>query len=91
MGETQQSNQTDAWLSARAGNAIDALVDRVLNQPQMGYDPAQAYGVDQNGRIYTLGQTNSQIAAQIQTNARGLTISPWLVLAVIALVVIESK
>lgn len=94
MDETTDTGLGDAWLSARLGNAIDAGVDRVLNRPQFAGDPAQAYGVDQNGNLYTLGKTNSQIAAQVTTQTAaggGFTISPLLVLVVLAVLAIEAK
>jgi hypothetical protein len=52
----------------------------------MGSDPAQAYGVDQNGRVYTLGQTNSQVVAQVNTGAPvgGFgKLMPWLLVALV--------
>lgn len=61
----------NAWLSARLGNAIDAWVDRTINRPQLGYDPAQAYGMDSNGNLYQLGQTNGQVIAQVNNGKAG--------------------
>lgn len=91
MVDTQNSGW-DSWLMARVGNAIDIGVDRVLQRPQFGSDPAQAYGVDQNGRIYQLGQTNGQIRATVQTNVNPMgNMGTLLLLGLIALVVMESK
>jgi hypothetical protein len=92
MDETSNGGM-DSWMSARLGNAIDALTDRALNRPQMGSDPAQAYGVDQNGRIYTLGQVNGQISAQVNTAAPvgSNKLMPWLIIAAVVFFAIESK
>lgn len=87
-----QVSYTDAWLSARVGNAIDALVDRTLARPQMGSDAAQAYGVDQNGNLYSLGQRNAQVVAQVQTRTAGQTVSPLMLMLIIgAVVLLVSK
>jgi hypothetical protein len=92
MDDTTQSGGIDAWVMARVGNAIDVYTDRALNRPQTIYDPAQAYGMDQNGRIYTLGQTNGQITAQVQTQAGSLgSMMPWLLVAGVVLLVMGSK
>lgn len=93
MDETSNGGQMDSWMSARLGNAIDALTDRALNRPQMGSDPAQAYGVDQSGRIYTLGQANGQITAQVSTGAPVGTnkLLPWLIIAAVVFFAVESK
>jgi hypothetical protein len=90
MDETQSTSGWDAWLMARVGNAIDAKVDRVLNQPQYISDPSQAYGVDQNGRIYQLGQSNGQIAATIQTTAPAKNSMLLLLLAVGAVLLLGA-
>lgn len=74
-----------SWFLARAGNAIDAIVDRQIRQPQYLNDAGQQYGVDSNGRIYQLGQTNGQIVAQVQTNKQ--SISPILIIAAVVLIV----
>lgn len=55
MDETQ-NNDAGAWFLSRLGFAIDTYVDRTLNRPQVVYDAAQAYGVDENGNLYRLGQ-----------------------------------
>lgn len=79
-----------SWFLARAGNAIDAIVDRQIRQPQYLNDAGQQYGVDGNGRIYQLGQTNGQIVAQV--NRPATTISPVLIIgAILLLVMLESK
>jgi hypothetical protein len=87
MDETQSANGWDAWLAARVGNAIDAGVDRVLHKPQYMTDPAQAYGVDANGNIYQLGQTNGQLTSTIQTRTPTSN-STLLLLALVGLVLV---
>ncbi|MGZ8301217.1 MAG: hypothetical protein ACXW2U_00785 [Telluria sp.] len=67
MDEYGQQGGTDwsAWGQAVIGTAISAYVDREIRGPQGVYDPGQAYGVGDDGRLYTLGQTNSQISANV--------------------------
>jgi hypothetical protein len=77
----------DAWLSARVGNAIDVLVDRVLARPQLGSDPSQAYGVDGNGNIYQLGQVNGQVVAQVNNGKPATANSNLLLIALVVGVV----
>lgn len=55
MNETQNSD-AGAWFLSRLGYAIDSYVDRTINRPQVVYDASQAYGVDENGNLYRLGQ-----------------------------------
>jgi hypothetical protein len=85
MDETT-NNGWDAWAQAVTGTAINAVVDRVLNRPQFGSDPAQAYGMDANGNLYTLGKANGQITAQVtntqQSSIAGIPVT-WLVLAAV--------
>lgn len=81
----------NAWLSARLGNAIDAWVDRTLNRPQLGYDPAQAYGMDSNGNLYQLGQTNSQVIAQVNTTKAAGNNSLLLIVLVVGAIMIATK
>ncbi|MTV36278.1 hypothetical protein [Duganella radicis] len=80
----------NAWLNARLGNAIDVWVDRTLNRPQLGYDPAQAYGMDANGNLYQLGQTNSQVVAQVNSTKGGNNNLLLLVLIVGAIVMVAK-
>jgi hypothetical protein len=64
MDETSGSSSSvdlGAWGLARLGHAIDVSVDRVIRDPQQIYDPSQAYGMDANGNLYTMGQNNSQM------------------------------
>jgi hypothetical protein len=75
-----------SWFLARAGNAIDAIVDRQIRQPQYLTDTSQQYGVDDTGHIYQLGQTNGQIVAQVN-NKGGQSISPLLLIGLVVLVV----
>ena len=86
MDETQ-----DAWLSARLGNAIDAWVDRTLARPQIGSDPSQAYGIDANGNIYQLGQTNMQIAAQVNSTKAANSNSMLMLVMVVGLIIMAAK
>lgn len=94
MDEQNQQGSPDAWFLARLGNAVDAWVDREVRGPQRYYDPSQAYGMDGNGNIYTLGQTNGQISATV-TPTRGDAFGgllPWLLIGgVILLVTSGSK
>lgn len=75
-----------SWFLARAGNAIDAIVDRQIRQPQYLNDAGQQWGVDGNGNIYQLGQTNGQIVAQVNRPAQ--QISPLLIIGAIVLLVV---
>ena len=94
MGDTTQTPGWDAWGQAVLGNAVSAWVDRELRVPQRMYDPAQAYGMDGNGNIYALGQTNGQISATV-TSTRGDAFGgllPWLLIGgVLAFVLSGSK
>lgn len=91
MDDTTQSG-LDSWTMARLGNAIDVAVDRALNKPPTLVDSGQAYGVDQNGNIYQLGQTNGQLAATIQTNsAPKSNMGMLLIVGLVVLVMLESK
>lgn len=92
MDQTSQSSGLDAWVMARLGTAIDVGLDRVLNRQPTLVDAGQAYGVDQNGNIYQLGQTNSQISATIQTaSAPKSNMGMLLVVGLVVLLVMESK
>jgi hypothetical protein len=83
---------SDSWLAARLGNAIDAGIDRVTNRPQYNVDPGRSYGVDQNGNLYQLGQSNSQLTAQINTGKPAMGNGMLLILALGAVVLLlESK
>jgi hypothetical protein len=55
-----ENNQVDfsVWATAKLGRVIDVAIDRTIHQQQVIVDPAQAYGVDDNGNIYRLGQYN---------------------------------
>lgn len=82
---TTEGASYNAWIMARIGNGIDALVDRaIIRQPIMAAG-GQQYGVDENGRMYVLGQTNSQVVAQVQ---KSQAISPVLLIGIVALVVV---
>lgn len=48
-----------AWTLSKLGTVIDAYVDRTINSPQVVHDASAAYGVDSNGNLYNLGQTNN--------------------------------
>ncbi|MYN45790.1 hypothetical protein GTP23_12105 [Pseudoduganella sp. FT93W] len=94
MDETQSKGSNwDAWTQAVLGNAINAAIDRVAARPQLGSDPSQAYGIDERGNIYRLGQTNAQISAQVQTNKAGTVagLPVWLIVGAVVLFAIEAK
>lgn len=48
-------DSTSAWLAARAGFALDTWVDRQLGGGQT-MSSSQAYGQDEFGNVYQLGQ-----------------------------------
>jgi hypothetical protein len=78
MDET--TNSTDTWALSRLGYAIDALVDRQLNNPQVITDHSAAYGMDANGNLYKVGQpTTVQTVSPVKANNSTLLL---LVLAV---------
>ena len=52
-----------AWLGARTGNAIDALIDREVRKPPSIIDPSQAYGIDEFGNLYQRGQLAATASA----------------------------
>ena len=85
MDETS-SVPLDAWLASRAGFAIDTWVDRTVNKPQIVYDASQAYGVSDNGTLYTLGRPGSNVGA-----VGGGVNSTLLLIGIVLLVVLGSK
>lgn len=93
MDETQNGTNWDAWSQAVVGTAIGAIVDRVVQRPQLGVDPSQQYGVDDQGRIYQLGKTNAQISANVQRNDGGSVagVPVWLIVGAVILFAVESK
>lgn len=56
MDETQNGPDVNAWALSRLGYAIDVWTDRQINQPQVIGDHSAAYGMDQNGNLYKVGQ-----------------------------------
>lgn len=85
----EQNAFNSAWFAARLGNAIDVSVDRVIAKPQMVYDAGQAYGVDENGNLYQLGQRNGQF---VQSVGVGLGSSQILLLVgLLAVVLMAGK
>jgi hypothetical protein len=67
-------NDPGAWTLSQLGNVIDAYVDRTINAPQVVHDASQAYGVDQNGNLYQLGQPNmgGQVGGQVSVGGSPL-------------------
>jgi hypothetical protein len=84
MDETQ-TNNWDSWIQARLGQAIDVGIDRVVNKPQVVYDSSQAYGVDERGNLYMLGQNNGQVAAQGNVTVGGNSTMLLLVIGAVVL------
>lgn len=94
MDETQVTQgQADAWALSRVGNAIDALVDRTLNRPQVFNDSGQQYGVDGNGNLYPLGGYNMQQlpARQSVITTGGLLNNPMVIIAVLVVMFVEMR
>lgn len=79
-----------SWFLARAGNAIDAIVDRQIREPQYLNDAGQQYGVDDRGNVYQLGQMNGQVVAQINKGGTQ-SISPVLIIGLLALVLVMGN
>ena len=67
MENTQQGSDPSAWFSATLGTAIGVYVDRTLNKG-LEIPPSTGYGMDDNGNIYTLGQTSQAPAAARNNN-----------------------
>lgn len=91
MEETQNSSNWDSWMMARLGFAIDATVDRIVARPTLGYDPAQAYGMDEQGRLYQLGQTNAHVSATVNNTGGAVALNPLMLLLIIGAIVVASK
>jgi hypothetical protein len=79
---------TDAWLSARLGFALDSVIDRVINKPELVYDGNGAYGVNPDGTLYQLGQPNYAAPTARKPVVLGNT---GLLLIVVGLVFLASK
>ncbi|MGB9107551.1 MAG: hypothetical protein WCC39_02580 [Telluria sp.] len=63
------TNDGGTWALSRLGFAIDAYVDRQLNNPQVITDHSAAYGMDSNGNLYKVGQpTTVQTVSPVQSN-----------------------
>lgn len=60
----------DAWALSMLGSAIGAYVDREINKPT-AISSTTAYGVDDRGNLYTLGQPAGQVVSNVST-AKGL-------------------
>jgi len=75
MDDTTDSYSTDggAWMMSRLGNAIDVLVDRQFNNPQVIQSTA-GYGIDPTtGAMYKLGQTGTvQNVTPVQGGGAGM-------------------
>ncbi|WP_373986990.1 hypothetical protein [Duganella sp. BuS-21] len=80
----------NAWVLARAGNAIDAIVDRQVRGPQYLNDSGQQFGMDGGGRLYQLGQAGGQVVAQVKQTGPA-AINPIFILGLIALVVVMGS
>jgi hypothetical protein len=94
MDQTTQAMGWDSWTQAVLGNAVGAWVDREIRAPQRMYDSAQAYGMDANGNLFTLGQTNSQITANVvPTNGAGSfgSLLPWLLIGGVILFAVSGS
>ncbi len=83
----------DAWAQAVAGKAINVAVDRVMHRPQYGMDPARAYGMDEQGNLYVVGQPSGVVTAQVSNGQQSLFGIPvWMLAAgVVLLVLLERK
>lgn len=87
-GETGDGGgvQMDAWMMSRLGFALDTYIDREINKPQLVYDQSQAYGVADDGTLYTLGRPASRVGA-----VGGGVNSTLLLVGIVLLVVLASK
>lgn len=65
MDETD--NSASSWLSARLGRAVDTYVDNEIYKRQGMDSYGAAYGMDEHGNIYQVGQPNVQTAALPRT------------------------
>ena len=81
-----EDNSTSAWLAARFGFAIDTWTDRQLRGGQT-LSSNQAYGQDEFGNVYPLGQpyTPTRITSTPQMNPL------FLLLLVGAVIFVASK
>lgn len=83
------TNSPDAWGLARLGFAIDTYVDRQINSPQVLQDHSAAYGMDQNGNLYKVGQpTQVQTLTPAQGGGR---ITPMMLLLGLGLLYLATK
>jgi hypothetical protein len=55
MDDLDTDSGTQTWALSRLGYGIDALIDREINKPT-AIANSGAYGIDNQGRIYTVGQ-----------------------------------
>lgn len=76
-----QMSAWDAWALARVGNAIDAGVDRVINQPQIVTDAGIAYGINGAGQLYQLGRPGTAGNAGVGVNNTLLVLGVLFLLA----------
>lgn len=86
MDDTQ-SQDGGAWVLSRLGYAIDAYVDRQLNNPQIIQDHSAAYGMDQNGNLYKVGQPTT---VQTVSPVAG-AINPTLLLLALGLYLLAKR
>lgn len=86
MGENQQP---DAWALSMLGGAIGAYVDREINKPT-AISSTTAYGVDERGNLYTLGQPAGQVTTSVSTG-KVLGMSPTMLLLILGGLYLASK
>ena len=83
-----QPTPQGAWDLAVLGPAIGAFVDRELNKP-VQIDPNSQYGMDGQGRLYTIGQPAGQVVAQ--TSMGGKPVNSQLLLLILIGAFIASR
>lgn len=71
MDETTNSTDGGAWVMAHLGYAIDSLVDRQLNSPQVIAQSGAPYGIDNNGNLYKVGQPTTVQTVQPMSGMGG--------------------
>lgn len=79
----------DAWALSALGTAIGAYVDREINKPT-AIANSGAYGIDERGNLYTLGQPAGQVVSNVSTTGRGV-LSPTVLLLILGGLYLASK
>lgn len=82
-----QLQQQDAWALGGLGYAIGAYVDRELNKPT-NISANSAYGIDEQGRLYTLGQPAGQVQASV---SNGKPANPMMLLLILGAVFLATR